>query len=110
MAKKPTYFQERKAFLARMIKEGVKISYPREQKIAKDIFSKWPVPFLEKVKKPFEMESLAWFLSKDGERYLEIKLAEFNYNPQRVEIIPGDKKEGEEWTGRKKLTLRDFLS
>lgn len=111
MSKTPTFFKERKAFISRMIKTGTKIHYGREQKFAKQIFESWPIDFLNKVKPPFEMNSLAWFLSKDGKKYLQLKLHEFNYNPQSYEIIAGDQKVGEDWLGQpKRKSLRNFLS
>jgi len=57
------------------------------------------------------MNSLAWFLSKDGKKYLQLKLYEFNYKPKREEIIKGEEKIGEDWNGNSKLkSLRKFLS
>jgi hypothetical protein len=107
----PTFFQERKAFISRMIKAGIKIQYGKEQNFAKKLFEEWPIDFLNKVKPPFEMNSLAWFLSKDGKKYLQLKLYEFNYKPKREEIIKGEEKIGEDWNGNSKLkSLRKFLS
>lgn len=107
----PTFFKERKAFISRMIKAGTKVHYGKEQKFAKQIFEEWPLDFLNKVKAPFEMNSLAWFLTKDGKKYLQLKLHEFNYKPKREEIIEGQEKVGPDWNGSpKRKSLRDFLS
>ena len=46
----PTFFQERKAFISRMIKAGTKIQYGKEQKFAKKLFEEWPIDFLNKVR------------------------------------------------------------
>lgn len=107
----PTFFQERKAFISRMIKAGIKVQYGKEQNFAKKLFEEWPLDFLNKVKAPFEMNSLAWFLTKDGKKYLQLKLYEFNYKPQREEIIKGEEKIGPDWNGKaKQKSLRNFLS
>lgn len=108
---KPTFFKERKSFISRMIKSGTKIHYGKEQKFAKQIFDEWPIDFLNKVKPPFEMNSLCWFITKDGKKYLKLKLLEFNYKPERAEIIEGAEKIGEDWNGQtKRKSLRNFLS
>ena len=78
----PTFFQERKAFISRMIKAGIKIQYGKEQNFAKKLFEEWPLDFLNKVKAPFEMNSLAWFLTKDGKKLV----TKF---PYESELFPG---------------------
>jgi hypothetical protein len=94
-----------------MIKPGSKVLYAREQKFAKQIFEEWPVDFLNKVKPPFEMNSIGWFITKEGKKYLKLKLMEFNYKPESAEIIKGYEKVGEDWNGEfTRKSLRKFLS
>ena len=108
--KSPTYFQERKDFIARMISKGVKIPYAREQKLAKDLFNKYPVKFLNVVPKPFELNSIAWFLSYDGEIYLNKELKRFLYQPKEKKAVKYLKKEGEPYNKKTIKQFRDFLN
>lgn len=109
MAKQPTYFQERKDFLARMISKDVKIVFAKEQKFAKEIFSTYPVDFLKVVKKPFEMDSLAWFITDKGKVYLEREAKIFSYKPKQEKIVEGTVKQGYNYEKNKKKGFREFL-
>lgn len=111
MAKKPTFFQERKDFISRMLSFEPKGQYAREQKFAKDLFNLYPVDFLIKVPKPsFDLNSLAYFLSKDGKSYLKKRYNEYTFKPEKKEIREGTKKEGEDRNFKRLKTLRQFLN
>lgn len=85
-------------------------SWRAELKAVKEIFELYPLDFLIKVAKPdFKINSCFFFLSEDGKRYLDFKLKEFNFKPVRYEVIKGEEKVGEEWTGKKKKSLFEFL-
>ena len=107
--KKPTFFKERKAFIKKMINPSVKVVYAREQKLEKDIFEKYPVDFLNMVKQPFDLNSLAWFLSKDGEQYLKKELSRFLYKPKEDKIVAGTEKKGYNFAKKKIKKFREFL-
>lgn len=109
MPKKPTYFQERKDFISRFIKEDIKVPFAREQKFAKDLFNQYPVQFLIKVQPDFKLNSLAFLFSEDGKKFLDLKLKEFLFKPKRKEIIEGDEKVGYNWERKKTKTFRKFL-
>jgi hypothetical protein len=110
MPKAPTYFQERKDFIKRMISPDVKVIYAREQKIAKDIFSTYPVDFLNVVRKPFDMNSLAWFISPDGKEYLEKNAKIFSYKPKQDKVVEGTEKQGYNYTKKINKGFREFLN
>ena len=109
-AKAPTYFQERKDFIARMVGKPAGGSYGREMGFTKKIFALHDVAFLVTVKPPFEgMNSLAYFISGDGKRYLEIKAKEFLYKAPKCAMVIEEEKTGEDWKGKKKKSIRGFL-
>lgn len=112
MSKKPTYFQERKSFIYRMIDESFHndIKWSKEQSVAKYLFDKYPLDFLDKVRPCFKMNSILWFKSKKGLDYLDRKLREFQYNPPKeTKILDTGKKVGEDKKITRK-TLRQFLN
>lgn len=103
--------KERKDFVGRMLSHKFdKIEWRAECKAAKDIFELYPVEFLIKTPKPpFAINSLFFFLSQEGKKYLDQKLKEYLYKPKSYPIIEGDKVEGEEWEGKKRVGIREFL-
>lgn len=110
MPKTPTYFKERKEFLSRMLRAVDKIPYAREQKFAKDIFADYPPEFLLVVREPFELKSLAWFLSSDGKAYLTKEYKIWQYKPKTQTLIEGTEKVGYNYEKKKPKTFRDFLN
>jgi len=108
--KKPTFFKERKAFISKMIDPSVRVVFAREQKLAKDIFEKYPVEFLNMVKPPFIMNSLAWFISKDGAKYLDSELKKFLYKPKVSKVIEGSEKMGYNFEKKRTKGFREFLN
>ena len=109
MPKKPTYFQERKEFIARMLTGVDKIFYGKEQKIAKDLFLKYPAEFLISVKQPFKLNSIAWFLTQEGLQYLDKNYKIWKYKPEEKKIIEGTEKIGYSYKNRNIKKFRDFL-
>ena len=101
----------RRAFLKRMLIETKKVeSLEAELKATKDIFNEYPFEFISKVAKPpFNINSLFFFKTEDGKKYLQRKLKEFLYKPKSYDIVEGDKKVGEDWTGDKKKGFWEFL-
>ena len=110
MPKQPTYFQERRAFIARMLVEQPKGSYAREMKFTKEIFSIYNIDFLAAVKPPFDLNSLAFRISEDGKKYLSLQEKIWLYKPEKVSIIEQKEKVGKDWNGKKKKGFREFLN
>lgn len=103
--------KERKIFAARMLVDNPKPTWIAEMKCAKDLFNEWNVEFLIKVPKPpFKINSLFFFKTEDGIKYLRQKYQEYLYKPKSYAIIEGEEKEGEDWGGNKRVGIREFLN
>lgn len=102
--------KQRKEFAVRMLVDAEKPNWQAEMIAAKKIFEEYPLDFLLKIKKPpFKINSCFFFLSEGGREWLGKKLKEFLYKPKSYAIVPGEVKEGEDWNGQKKTSIRDFL-
>ena len=62
-----------KFLISKFVKQG-KISWPREMKIAKRVLAKYDFGDLEKVVLGFELNSLAFLLSREGEDVIKREL------------------------------------
>lgn len=113
LKKKPTFFQERKDFIKRMLNGHKSLDYKLDMMTATKVFKEFDndVDFLSKVKPPFKLDSsIKYFLTKDGMEYLKKKKLEFYYKPKNYEkIVDHQKKIGEDRVIEKRKTLRDFL-
>ena len=108
MANPPTYFQERKDFLGRMIPDHSKIQWRVEMGHTKKIFFvdhksktpkelRYPVEFLVKLKPPFQnMNSVCFFLGEKGKKYLETEFNKFNFRPENIQSVKQEEKVGED--------------
>jgi hypothetical protein len=114
--KKPPkpFFKERKAFIKRMLdgerSDCMKIDMMTATKIFQDFDN--DLDFLASVKPPFKLnKSIKYFLTKDGQNYLQKKKKEFDYIPEKEEgIVDLGEKAGQDTFENKTLTLRDFLN
>lgn len=103
--------KERKEFAVKMLVDNPNPVWAGELKCCKDLFATYPVEFLIKVAKPpYKINSCFFFLSEDGKAYLNRKLKEFLYKPKRWDIVEGEEKVGEDWTGKKLKGFREFLN
>jgi|DEB0MinimDraft_6_1074348.scaffolds.fasta_scaffold52959_3 hypothetical protein len=122
MAKPPTYFQERKDFLGRMIPDHSKIQWRVEMGHTKKIFFvdhksktpkelRYPIEFLNKVAPAFKnMNSVCYFLGEKGKAYLETELNKFNFKPKTIESVEQEEKIGEDKDVKAIPSLRQFLN
>ena len=111
MAKAPTYFQERKDFLGRMIQDHSQIKWRVEMAHTKKIFSEWPIDFLANVAPPFQpMNSVAYFLGAKGKEYLQRELHKFNFKPEVIESVEQKEKVGEDAAVKTVQSIRQFLN
>lgn len=102
--------KERKDFAVKMLVDNPKPAWQVEMAGVKRIFEQYPVEFLIKVSKPsFRINSCFFFLTEDGKEYLSRKLKEFLYIPKRYDIVDGENKVGEDWTGTKRKGFREFV-
>ena len=109
LPKPPTLFKEKKDFLSRMVTKSKTFSYPREMKFAKDIFNLYPVEFLNLVKPPFELNSLAYLVGREGKKYLDLKFKEFQFKSVIIVSEQTLEKVGEDLNIKLPKTLIDFL-
>lgn len=108
---KPTHTLERKDFIGRMIGDFNSINWPRELLISKKIFAKFNLEFLGEVKRPFKMNSIAWFLGAKGSKWLEEKQREYyHFIAEAPKTVTHDEKAGEDIPREKTQTLKDFLN
>jgi len=112
-SKAPSFFQERKDFIKRMLDDGKSSDYKLDIMTASKIFKSFnnDIDFLSKVKPPFKLQgSIKYFLTKDGLEYLKRKHKEFYYKPINSEkMVDLNKKVGEDIVTERRKTLRDFL-
>lgn len=112
--KKASFFQERKAFIKRMLNNNKSSNYKLDMMTATKIFKMFDndIDFLSKVKPPFDLNnSIKYFLTKDGQDYLRKKKLEFEYKPKNSEkIVDHSEKVGEDVVTSRRRTLRDFLN
>lgn len=111
-SKRPTFFQERRSFIRRILGEKVE-QYSREMLFTKKIFEKFnnDIDFLNSVKPPaFLKGSLAWFLCPEGLKFLDKKYKEFYFKIQEwekpVEVF---EKAGDDVYVKQPRTIREFL-
>jgi hypothetical protein len=89
--------------------------WPREMKIAKDLYYDYPNDdFWKNVNIGFKVNSLAWFKMKNGDDLLKTKYKEFNFKPEIKEndiLQLSDRKFGETLHNNKgNKFLKDFLN
>lgn len=105
-----TFFEERKAFLLRMVKNVPNGAWRREMSFTKKIFERYPDDFLKVVKRPFNLNSLAYFIGKEGTKYLDLQLKLFRFKVKEEVIEVHDIKEGEDFKIQTNKTIRQFLN
>jgi hypothetical protein len=102
-------------FLAVDRAKNDKYFWPREMKLAGKLLKKYPYEFLAKMKEPFvtKMSSLAWFLTEDGDKHLNLQYFEYkklSLSFEKPEIELTSNKIGEDIIiTRKPKTLKEFL-
>ena len=87
-----------------------KIFYPRELKIAHELWKKYTEDFWTKITLPYKVKSIASFLNGRGAEDVEKKWKEYNFVPTATEQITyADSKIGEDFISIKPPSLLDFL-
>jgi hypothetical protein len=112
--KPPSYHKEKLAFIHRIL--GGSFSSPKmtERVVAKKIFERYKndLDFLSKVSAPSWLkDSMLWFLTEDGLKYLDLKYKEFYFKIEEPpKIVDFHHKVGDDILEKKPLTVRDFLN
>lgn len=84
--------------------------WPRELKIANELFLKYSPDFWSKVSFDYKMKSIAFLKGERGEKELEKKWTEFNFVPTTSTAITYETaKVGEDIQVKRIPTLLDFL-
>tara|TARA_R110002020_G_scaffold19821_6_gene68032 strand:+ start:15621 stop:16004 length:384 start_codon:yes stop_codon:yes gene_type:complete len=85
----------------------------REMKFTKDLIQKYPLkPFWQALPLKFDMDSLTWFISPQGQAYLKIEYSKFCLDlkaPKKYDLA--DVKQGEDKKVQAKTkTIKDFIN
>jgi hypothetical protein len=71
----------KKSFVKKFLKDNINIVWPKELKIVKTLFKIFPNDnFWETLNLNFKLNSLCWFLSDDGRKFLNKEYKKFNLN------------------------------
>ena len=107
------FFKERKDFLRRCLGEKIK-NYTAEMTAVTKIFERFDndIDFLNKVKPPsFLKDSLLWFLTEEGNKFLKKKHKKFYYKLEEFSLpVNLGEKFGEDVIEKKQQTIRSFLN
>ena len=69
----------KKTFIKSFLKDDINIFWPREMKMVKTLFQIFPnEEFWKGLKLNFKLNSLCWFLSDDGRKFLNQEYKKFN--------------------------------
>jgi hypothetical protein len=106
----------KKDFVLKFVKQSSSLVWPREMKIVNSLFKLFPnEQFWNSLELKFKLNSLCWFLSDDGRKYLNIEYKKFQFEPAKPEVfeikknnIAFEGKIGE--TVEAPMTVREFLN
>jgi hypothetical protein len=69
----------KKDFVKKFLKDSSNILWPREMKMVKSLFKIFPnEAFWKNLELTFKLNSLCWFLSDDGRKFLNVEYKKFN--------------------------------
>jgi hypothetical protein len=78
----------KKTFITKYIKDTSSICWPKEMKIVKTLFSIFPdSAFWESLSINFKLNSLCWFLSDDGRKFLNSEYKKFTFKPVESKVF-----------------------
>jgi hypothetical protein len=113
--KPPSFFQEKRGFIFRMLGGKKSDNYKLDMMIANEIFKLYEgeIDFLTKVKPPFEFKkgnNLLYFRSPHGREYLKKKFLEFKFViPEHELPVDLGVKSGDDVYESSPRTIREFL-
>ncbi len=71
----------KKEFIKKFLKDSSNIIWPKEMRMVKSLFKICPnEDFWNSLELPFKLNSLCWFLSDDGRKFLNKESKKFNLN------------------------------
>ncbi len=106
----------KKIFIKKFLKNHSGIIWPREMKIVKTLFKIFPdESFWDGLELSFKLNSLCWFLSDDGRKFLNQEYKKFNLNLPEVKKFEFENNNlafnnKSSYDLNKALNLREFLN
>ena len=105
----------KREFVLKFVKSDAGLVWPREMKIVNSLFNIFPNDdFWQSLDLKFKLNSLCWFLSDDGRKFLNLEYKKFNFEPEKPQNfdlknnnIEFDSKIGS--TVQEPVTVREFL-
>ena len=106
----------KKQFISKFVKDSKSLVWPREMKVVNTLYKTFPnAGFWQSLELKFKLNSLCWFLSDDGRKFLNTEYKKFLFEPEKPEVfelknnnIAFDAKIGE--TVQAPMTVRQFLN
>lgn len=106
----------KKEFVKRFIKDSSSILWPREMKMVKSLLKIFPnEDFWNNLELKFKLNSLCWFLSDDGRKFLNTEYKKFNLDLPEAKTFEVDNnniafENKSSYYLDKALNLREFLN
>jgi len=105
----------KKEFILKFVKQNISLVWPREMKMVNALFKIFPNDeFWRSLELKFKLNSLCWFLSDEGRKFLNTEYKKFNFEPEKPisfdlknNNIAFEGKIGE--TVQAPMTVREFL-
>jgi hypothetical protein len=77
--------KNKKEFIKKFLKDNSNIVWPKEMRMVKTLFKIFPnEDFWDNLELAFKLNSLCWFLSDDGRKFLNKEYKKFNLNLPEV--------------------------
>lgn len=78
----------KREFLLKFLKSDANIVWPREMKIINSLLKIFPNEgFWLSLELKFKLNSLCWFLSDDGRKFLNLEYKKFTFEPEKPQIF-----------------------
>lgn len=106
----------KKDFVKKFLKDSNNIVWPREMKMVKSLFKIFPnQQFWDSLNLTFKLNSLCWFLSDDGRKFLNKEYKKFNLNLPEIKKFEIENnniafENKRDYDLVKALNLREFLN
>lgn len=106
----------KKEFVKRFLRDSSNIIWPKEMKMVKSLLKIFPnTDFWNSLNLSFKLNSLCWFLSDDGRKFLNKEYKKFNLNLPEAKIFEIENnslafEDKKSYDLDKALNLREFLN
>ena len=107
----------KREFVLKFVKDSSSIIWPKEMKMVNMLFKIAPNDdFWRSLDLKFKLNSLCWFLSDDGRKFLNTEYKKFNFEPNKPEVYNIEQNNNIEFKGKigetvqAPMTVREFLT